>query len=368
MNKIIRMTKVSFARTQDEFSVVLRKKVDEYFRTNRISQQGNWKLYSKTIILLSSMIALYVILVFNTPAAWIALPLCALAGINFAAIGFNVMHDGCHGSYSRKQWVNDLMGYSLDLMGGCSYFWKVKHNVAHHSYTNIEGHDEDIDIRPFMRMNTQQTKKPYHKYQHYYWPLLYSLTYFWWVFVRDGKKYREMRVATTEIPEMNFKEHAIFWGGKILYFALYWILPPYVGVTTGNFTIGEFILGYGLTLATTGITLGVVFQLAHTTENLEFPEPDPATLKIENAWFVHQLQTTANFATKSKVLGWFTGGLNFQVEHHLFPRMSHIHYPEVSKIVKQVCADYNIVYNEQPTFLAGLRSHIRHLKAIGAAA
>jgi linoleoyl-CoA desaturase len=244
----------------------------------------------------------------------------------------------------------------------------VKHNVAHHSYTNIEGHDEDIDIRPFMRMNTQQTKKPYHKYQHYYWPLLYSLTYFWWVFVRDGKKYREMRVATTEIPEMNFKEHAIFWGGKILYFALYWILPPVVGVTTGNFTVGEFILGYSLTLATTGITLGVVFQLAHTTENLEFPEPDPATLKIENAWFVHQLQTTANFATKSKVLGWFTGGLNFQVEHHLFPRMSHIHYPEVSKIVKQVCADYNIVYNEQPTFLAGLRSHIRHLKAIGAAA
>jgi len=355
------MTKVTFARAQDEFSAVLRKKVDEYFRTNRIKQQGNLKLYSKTIILLSSIVFLYWLLVFHTPSAWIALPLCALAGVNLAAIGFNVMHDGCHGSYSRKQWVNDLMGYTLDFMGGCSYFWKVKHNVAHHSYTNIEGHDEDIDIRPFMRLNTQQPKKAFHKYQHYYWPLLYSLTYFWWVGVRDMQKYIQMRVATTEIPKMSVKQHLIFWGGKLAYFGIFWVVPLMVLPT------GQFLLGYGLTLAVTGLTLGIVFQLAHAIEDLDFPEPDPKTLKIENAWFVHQLQTTANFATKSKFWGWLTGGLNFQVEHHLFPRMSHVHYPAISAIVKQVCADYNIVYNEQPTFPKALKSHIDHLKHIGAA-
>lgn len=353
------MTKVTFARAQDEFSTVLRKKVDEYFRTNNLKQTGNWKLYSKTIILLSSISFLYWLLVFHTPPAWIALPLCVVAGVNLAAIGFNIMHDGCHGSYSRKQWVNDLMGYTLDVMGGSSYFWKVKHNVAHHSYTNIEGHDEDIDIRPFMRLNNQQPMKKFHKYQYIYWPVLYSLTYFWWVLVRDMKKYVEMRVATTEIPKMSIKQHLVYWGGKLTYVAVFWVIPlQFVPV-------GQFLLGYGLALAVTGITLGIVFQLAHAIEDLEFPEPDPKTLKIENAWFIHQLQTTANFATKSKFWGWLTGGLNFQVEHHLFSRMSHIHYPAVSQIVKQVCADYNIVYNEQPKFRTALKSHIDHLRYIG---
>ncbi|MBS3914477.1 MAG: acyl-CoA desaturase [Bacteroidetes bacterium] len=353
------MTKVTFARAQDEFSLVLRKKVDEYFRTNRIKQTGNLKLYTKTGVLLITLIALYYVLVFQTPAAWLALPLCALAGVNLAAIGFNVMHDGCHGSYSRKQWVNDLMGYTLDVMGGCSYFWKVKHNVAHHSYTNIEGHDEDIDIRPFLRLNTQQKKRWFHKYQQFYWPVLYCLTYFWWVCFRDIKKYIERRVATTEIPHMDFKQHAIFWGGKLLYFWLWWYVP----ISLVGF--GPFMLGYGITLAATGITLGVVFQMAHAIEELDFPEPDPQTLKIDNAWFIHQLNTTANFAPRSKFWGWITGGLNFQVEHHLFPRVSHVHYPSIAPIVQQVCADYNVRYNVHQTFPSALFSHIKHLKFIG---
>lgn len=353
------MTKVTFARAQDEFSAVLRKKVDEYFRTNRIKQTGNWKLYSKTIILLASMALLYWILVFHTPAAWLAIPLCALAGINLAAIGFNIMHDGCHGSYSRKQWVNDLMGYTLDVMGGMSYFWKVKHNVAHHSYTNIESHDDDIDIRPLMRLSTQQPKRSFHKFQHIYWPVLYGQTYLWWVLVRDFKKYFQMRVATTEIPKMKFKQHVIFWVGKLVYFTIFWFIPLLM------LSAWQFIIGYGLVLFVCGITLGIVFQLAHVIEEVEFPEPDPKTLRIENAWFIHQLQTTANFATKSKFWGWLTGGLNFQVEHHLFPRVSHVHYPAISSIVKQVCAEYNIVYNEHPTFRSAFMSHMRHLKHIG---
>lgn len=353
------MTKVTFARAQDEFSAVLRKKVDEYFRTNRIKQSGNTRLYIKTGVLLASISFLYWLLVFHTPAAWIAIPLCVLAGLNIAAIGFNIMHDGCHGSYSRKQWVNDFMGYSLDILGGSSYFWKVKHNVAHHSYTNIEGHDEDIDVRPFLRLNTQQPKKPYHKYQQYYWPLLYSLTYFWWVLVRDMKKYREMRVATTEIPKMDLKQHMVYWGGKLAYIGIFWVLPlQFVPV-------GQFLLGYGITLAITGLTLGVVFQLAHAIENLDFPEPDPKTLRIENAWFVHQLRTTANFAPNSAFWNWFTGGLNYQVEHHLFPRVSHVHYPAISKIVKEVCDQYNIVYNQHSTFRSAMKSHLRHLTNMG---
>lgn len=356
------MTKVTFARATDEFSSVLRQKVDEYFRTNGINQTGNWKLYSKTIILFLTAITMYITLVFFTPSAWLAIPLCMLMGVNVAAIGFNVMHDGCHGSYSKKAWVNDLMGYSLDLLGGCSFFWKTKHNIAHHSYTNIDGHDEDIDIRPFLRLSDHQKKYWFHKYQHIYWPIFYSLTYFWWVAYRDFKKYMDGRVATTEIQGMDFKQHVVFWLGKVVYIAVFWVLP--ISVLGWK----DFAIGYGVMLATTGLVLALVFQLAHTVQGLDFPEPDPKTNKIENAWFVHQLHTTANFATKSKFWGWLTGGLNFQVEHHLFPRVSHIHYPAISKVVKKVCADYNIAYHEQPSFMAAVISHLSHLKAVGAMA
>lgn len=353
------MTKVTFAKAQDQFSAVLRREVDNYFRSRGIAKTGNGRLYTKTAILFLSVAALYYVLVFQTPVWYISIPLCMVLGVGLAAIGFNVMHDGAHGSYSSKAWVNNIMAHTLDILGGSSNFWKIKHNVAHHSYTNIEGHDEDIDIRPFIRLNTQQKKSWYHKYQAYYWPLLYSLTYFWWVCVRDFKKYFEGRVASTEIPKMTFTDHMEFWVGKLVYVLVWWVVPlQFV-------TWPQFLIGYGTAIGMTGFTLGVVFQMAHAVQGLDFPEPDPQTLKIENAWFVHQLNTTANFAPRSKFWGWLTGGLNFQVEHHLFPLVSHIHYPAIAQVVKKVCSEYNIRYNEYLTFPAAFRSHVNHLDQIG---
>ncbi len=353
------MTKVTFARTQDQFSTALRKEIDEYFKSNNIAKTGNWRLYSKAIVIITSILVLYYVLVFQTPVWYISIPLCMLAGVNLAAIGFNIMHDGNHGSFSKKAWVNRLMGYTLDVMGGSSNFWRIKHNVAHHTYTNIEGHDEDIDIRPFIRLNTQQKKSWYHKYQVFYWPFLYALTYVWWVCIRDFKKYFEGKVATTPIPKMTFRDHFEFWFGKLVYAFIFVYVP------LQHMSVSTYLIGYGIALGTTGITLGLVFQMAHAIQGLDFPEPDPETLKMENVWFIHQLHTTANFATKSKFWNWFTGGLNFQVEHHLFAHISHIHYPALSQIVKKLAKQYNIRYNEQPSFRSAFMSHMRHLNAIG---
>jgi linoleoyl-CoA desaturase len=80
---------------------------------------------------------------------------------------------------------------------------------------------------------------------------------------------------------------------------------------------------------------------------------------------IHQIQTTANFATRSRLVTWFCGGLNFQIEHHLFPKMSHIHYPEVSKIVKATCQEYGIKYIEFPRVTAAMRSHWKLLYDLG---
>lgn len=353
------MSRVTFNNNGIFFNT-LRDKVNHYFVSNKVKMTGNRKLYVKTGILFFFLVTLYVILVFFTPPVWLSVILCSVLGFNIACIGFNVMHDGAHGSFSSKPWVNNIMAYTLNMVGGNAYFWKAKHNVVHHSFTNIEGVDEDIDIRPWMRTNESQPKYWFHRFQHIYWVILYGTTYFLWIFVQDFKKYFAGKVGSMKIKKMDMKEHLIFWLSKIGYITVFIVLPIFmVGLK-------ETLIGYAIITFVCGFIISVVFQLAHIVNDTQFPVPVTGTNKIEEEWAVHQVVTTANFATKSKIVSWFTGGLNYQVEHHLFPRISHIHYPQISRLVKETCQQFNIEYIEYPTFLSALRSHVVYLKTIGA--
>jgi linoleoyl-CoA desaturase len=353
------MQKVSYNNKNSAFFNILKEKVDAYFKSNNIRQTGNYKLYLKTIFLLLSVAALYTLLVFFTPTAWVSILLCCLMGVNLAAIGFNIMHDGAHGSFSQKPWVNDLMGYSLNAMGGSVYLWKYKHNVNHHSFTNIEGMDDDIDIKPWIRVHADQKKYWYHRFQHIYWVGLYGVTYLLWIFVQDFTKYFTGKIGDSKFRKMDTKEHIIFWVSKILYIAVFIIVPLFTVGLVGT------IIGYLVISFVCGFIIAIVFQLAHIVEDAQFSTPDKEAFKIDEEWAVHQIKTTANFATKSKIVGWFTGGLNFQVEHHLFPRISHIHYSKISQFVRETCEQFNITYLEFPTVLSAVRSHVVHLKHVG---
>ncbi len=354
------MSRVTFNNKNSAFFNELRQKVDDYFTSNNIKPTGNYKLYWKSIILLSSAATLYTILVFFTPTQWwVALALCTVLGIVLAGIGFNVMHDGAHGSYSRKKWVNDVMALSLNLMGGNSYIWKNKHNLNHHSFTNIEGMDDDIDIKPWIRTHKNQPRYFYHRFQHIYWVLLYGVTYLLWVFVQDFRKYFSGKIADTKLRAMSTKDHVIFWVSKLLYIALFIVLPI---IKLG---LVEMILGYIVMSFVCGFIISVVFQLAHIVNDTTFPMPNEDSRKIDQEWAIHQLATTANFSTKSKIIGWFTGGLNFQVEHHLFPKISHVHYPKISEFVKETCEKFNVQYIEYPNLFSAIRSHVSYLRLAG---
>lgn len=356
------MSKISFSNKQTDFTVALKKSVEEYFSAHNLKTTGNWKLYSKTIIVLSTAALTYWLLLFVQPTAWISLLLCALFGINLAVIGFNVMHDGAHGSYSQKKWVNEIMAYTLNLMGGSVQMWKMKHNVIHHTYTNIEGQDDDIDIKPFIRTNEHQKRYWFHKYQHIYFPVLYSLTLLWWVFQRDFLKYFTGKILGFKMKKMSFGEHLIFWITKISYVFIYLVLPiMMVGV-------GEALLGYLVVNLVSGVVLALVFQMAHVVEDAGFPMPDEKTHKMEETWVLHQFQTTADFSTRSRIMTWFTGGLNFQLEHHLFPKISHIHYPALHKVIKDLCKKYDVRMIEYPNIFKALKSHIMYLRMVGASA
>jgi len=217
--------------------------------------------------------------------------------------------------------------------------------------------DDDIDIQPVMRITQHQKRYWIHRFQHIYGFVFYALNYLFWVFYFDFLKYFTGKVGNTKLRKYSFWGHVSFWTTKLTYYFMFIVLPMImVGVV-------PTLLGYLILTTTCGIVIAVVFQLAHVVEETDFPEAENGKVDVE--WAVHQINTTSNFATKNKIVSWFTGGLNFQVEHHLFPRISHVHYPAINEIVKETCEKFGVVYNEHRTVLSAVRSHVVHLREVG---
>jgi linoleoyl-CoA desaturase len=353
------MAKVSFNNSNNLFFQSLKKSVDDYFKTQQLPQTGNWKLYTKASILVPLAICIYLsLMIFNMPV-FISLPLCGLLGLTLASIGFNVMHDACHGSFSSKKWVNNFWGLSLNAIGGNAFFWKQKHNIIHHTYTHIDGVDDDIAQGAMLSQTPSQKWKPIHRYQHLYLTLAYATTLFMWVSVGDFQKYFSQKIHNTPLQRMSRQEHITFWASKVFYGVVY-ILIPILCVGPIAWLIGYITMGM-----VTGVVISYIFQLAHTVEGPEFDSVGMDDKIIETEWAVHQIKTTANFAPRSKFISWFVGGLNFQVEHHLFPRISHVHYPALSTIVKAHCQEFNLPYHCFSNLRLAILSHMRTMKKLG---
>ena len=353
------MGKVTFNNSNSQFFQSLKKSVDKYFEENLKKKTGDRRLYAKAVILIPASIMIYIsLLVFQLPVA-VALLLCALLGLTIASIGFNIMHDACHGSYSSKKWVNNTLGLTLNAIGGNAFFWKQKHNILHHTYTNIEGADDDIAQSKLLRQSPTQKWMPIHRYQHIYLTFAYSLTLFMWVSVRDFSKYFQKRIYNTPLQPMSRREHFTFWVSKALY-AFFYVILPIIVVGPLAWLIGFATMGMVL-----GVVISYVFQLAHAVEGPEFDTVGIEDKMIETEWAVHQIRTTANFAENNKVVSWLVGGLNFQIEHHLFPRVSHVHYPAISRIVRDHCQRFQLPYHSFPNVQMAVVSHLRTMKKLG---
>ncbi|RYG05480.1 MAG: acyl-CoA desaturase [Chitinophagaceae bacterium] len=353
------MSKFSFNNKNKVFFNDLKRSVDDYFVQNKISKTGNAALYIKAGTLIPAAIAIYIVLLTVPMAGYLGIILSSVLGFILASIGFNVMHDANHGSFSSKKWVNDTFGLTLNALGGNAFIWRFKHNIIHHTYTNVDGIDDDIAKSPLMRQCSSQKWVPAHRFQHIYVVLVYAISSFAWVFMMDLNKYLSKRVYTTQLQKMSNQEHFLFWFSKAMYI-LFYIVIPVMAVGWSKWAIGFTFMHIFL-----GFTLAIVFQLAHVVEHTEFESSGIEDKLIENEWAIHQVKTTANFAPKNKVISWFVGGLNFQIEHHLFPRVSHVHYPAISKIVKENCEKHNITYVEFPTMTQAVASHFRFMRELG---
>jgi len=354
---------IRFSRTDSaKFFKTLNKRVNNYFKENNIKRTGNWKLHLKTVVMFLIFLLPYFLILLLEMSAWWMLLLTVIMGIGMAGVGMNVMHDGNHGSYSSKKWINKLMGSSLYILAGNVYNWQVQHNVLHHTYTNIHGHDEDLDAGRIIRFSKHAKWQRFHKFQHYYSIFLYGLLTFNWALTTDftqSKRYLKRKLSYGKLPSPLQQ-----WGTvvitKILY-AIVWIVIPMLvlPISWWKVLLGFFVMHY-----VAGLILSIVFQLAHVVEDTEMPLPD-TTGTMKNTWAIHQLRTTVNFDTKNRIINWFTGGLNHQVEHHIFPNISHIHYGKISKIVKQTAVEFNLPYKEYKTTGMAIMAHFRHLKEMG---
>ncbi|MDP2067981.1 MAG: acyl-CoA desaturase [Lutibacter sp.] len=354
---------ISFSRTEKAiFFKTLNKRVNAYFKENELKRTGNWKLYTKAVIMFGLFLApLIVILTVSMPQLALLL-LTVVIGIGMAGVGMNVMHDSNHESFSNKKWVNKVMGSSMYILAGNVYNWKVQHNVLHHTFTNIPGFDEDIDAGRIIRFNKNTKWLKIHQFQKYYSFLLYGLLTINWAITTDFRqmhKYLKRKLSYGKFPNPA-TEWTTLIVTKIIYYLLWIVLPLLVlDIAWWKVLIGFFVMHY-----TAGIILSIVFQLAHIVPMAEMPLPDKEG-NLEHTWAVHQLYTTANFAPNNKFISWYTGGLNHQVEHHIFPHISHIHYGKIAKIVKETALEFNLPYNEYKTFTNAIIEHFNQLKTLG---
>ena len=345
------------------FAGEVRKRVRSYFSDNNISTKGNFRMYIKSIFMLGLYLISFLIILTVPLSPLAALGISVLIGIGAAGIGMSVMHDGAHGAYSTKKWVNNLAASSMFLLGSNTFNWKIQHNVQHHTFTNMYDFDPDVSTKAIIRLNENAPLKKYHRFQHIYSFILYGLMTFSRLFGEMSTLLKHNREGITTEHKSNPKLEVVKLAiTKILYLGILIGLPLWLT----EFSFWQIILGFIVMQLTAGMIMTTVFQMAHVVEGTYQPLPDENNV-IHSDWLVHQMRATSDFGRNNGLLSWYIGGLDYQVEHHLFPNICHIHYPSIAPIIEATAEEFGFEYKLQPTILHALGSHFRRLKELGVA-
>ncbi|MBR8833668.1 MAG: acyl-CoA desaturase [Stigonema ocellatum SAG 48.90 = DSM 106950] len=353
-------TKVTFAKNVG-FRKELNKRVEAYFESENIPKRDNLAMYVKTAIILAWVISAWTFTLFGPSIMWMKVLGCVVLGLGVAGVGFSVGHDANHGGYSNKKWVNTLFGLTYDVIGLSSYLWRLRHNFLHHTYTNILGHDLEIHGDGLVRMSPFMEHKWYHEFQHLFIWFVYLVIPFYWsaadvYLILFKRKYHEH-----VIPTPNPLEMLILLGSKFIWLGLFLGIPIAVG-----YTPVESLVGFLITYMSYGLLICIIFMLAHVMDTAEFIQPNPESNVIDDEWAIFQVRTTVDFAPNNAFLNWYVGGLNYQVVHHLFPQVCHIHYPKIAPILAEVCEEFGVKYNVYEGFGEALSANYRWLKVMGA--
>lgn len=353
---------VSYSEEKCEFYSTCQSKVRQYFKENKLDPRYATSMYIKTAVIMTVLAASYWATFYSTSSLLLALAFGAVFGTMKAEVGVSIQHDANHGAYAQAGWLGDWVGITLDLVGASSFMWKQQHVVGHHAYTNVVDEDPDIRVseKDARRCEDSQPWHPHHKYQHLYLGVLYSLLSMKSTLLDDFKALSDKKIGPVSIAGFTQREFLVFWASKAFYYTYWFCLPSLFS----SFSFGQLALIWFTSEAITGWLLAFMFQVAHVSEDLAFFAKDESN-RVNRSWAVTQVQTTADFSHDSFFWTHFSGGLNYQTVHHLFPGICHCHYPQLAPIILETCKEFGIKYNVYGTFWEALRGHFKHLQKVG---
>ena len=306
---------------EGQFSKDLKARVNQYFKDEKISKHCNAEMIFKTVFYLSSLLVVYSLILFGSFTGWALIGLAFLLGSICGLIGFNVGHDAIHGGYSSNKTVNKWLGATFTAVGAYAPNWAFTHNQCHHTFTSIPGADGDYTPAPILRFHEATEWKPMYKYQHLYVWFLYAIFTLEWVLVRDIKQMKKKQHLIYKKPALKKGAMTKVYVAKIIFYANVFLWPALLlDVPWWGIPVGFLVMQAGL-----GLTLSLVFQLGHMVEDMPKDWPDENNV-LSQSYTEHQCSTAVNFASTSWFGSWMTGGLNTQIEHHLFPNICSIHY------------------------------------------
>ncbi|MDP4129572.1 MAG: acyl-CoA desaturase [Bacteroidota bacterium] len=366
--KVEKLDIVRFApRGKDSFYEAVINKVAAYFEENDISPYANSAMWWKTGIMASLYFVPYVLIVTGYAAGklWLFFGLWFLMAIGMSGIGTAVMHDANHGTYSKDKKINNFISHILEIIGGYTVTWRIQHNVLHHTYTNVAGLDEDIDSIILLRLSPRQKRYWFHRYQYLYAWFFYMIMTLFWMTAKDYLQVIRYRHHDLLIKQKVSLNQAIFRITlyKVFYYGYIIVLP----ILFSGMPWYRVLMGFLFMHFSAGLFLSCVFQPSHVMEASAFASPiqTDGRKQMEDSWAVHEVANTTDFAPRNRALSWFIGGLNYQIEHHLFTGVCHVHYQRLAPIVRATAAEFGLPYHVQPTFRKALLEHARMLKKLG---
>jgi linoleoyl-CoA desaturase len=316
----------------------------------------------KTVIMMALFFVPLILLASGiVTAVWMLFSLYILSGLGMAGIGMGVMHDAIHGSYSKNKKINTLLGYSFNLIGANATVWKIQHNVLHHTYTNIEDADDDLNAPFFLRFSPHAKHYWIHQFQHIYIWFFYGISTISWITTKDFvrlKRYKKMGFLDKKHEYQKKLVSMTAW--KLFYYS-YALLLPMIMVPLPWWII---LLAFISMHVVTGLLVSIIFQIAHIMPVNDFPLPNEQGV-IDDSWYGHQFATTSNFSPNSNLIFWLIGGLNYQVEHHVLPDVCHVHYKELTKIVSETAREFGMPYHVKRSVIHAIWDHTKMLRLLG---
>ena len=346
-------------KTDQNFVTSLRKEVNQYFQKNNISKTADLNMYVKCIFMLLVYLVPYLLMVFGFVDRSFFWLFWSIMGLGMAGVGMCIMHDGNHNAFSNNRTINKLMGLTLQTLGGTYKIWKIQHNQLHHKYPNMINHDPDVSPIKLLRFSPDSNYNKIYQFQFVYAWFLYGLMTFSFATIKEFKQLIEW-VRSDIITKTQYKQlmlELICW--KIVYYTFILAIP----LITLNISFLQWFGLFFLMHFIAGFLLAIVFQTAHIIpecQHLKYSK------KLDlNSWAINQLLTTSNYSPNNKVLSWMIGGLNYQIEHHLFPGICHVHYANIADIVKRKAIEYDLPYNCKKTFFQAIFAHAKMLYYLG---